>query len=114
MNVEEQAVLDELDKSFLYDEEESKRKRGSCSGYCKKVCSFLTNKGVVSLCLTLLLLLIGVGLLIVVRSLGLPVEVDRLAVYLISAGVFGLASGGTNAIAVIMLLYRIPCMFGSG
>ena len=49
-----------------------------------------------------------------VRSLGLPVEVDRLAVYLISAGVFGLASGGTNAIAVIMLLYRIPCMFGSG
>ena len=115
LNVEEQAVLDELDKSFLYyDEEESKRKHGTCSECCKKVCSFLTNKGVVSLYLTLLLLLIGVGLLIIVRSLELPVEVDRLATYLISGGVFGLASGGTNAIAVIMLLYRIPCLFGSG
>lgn len=68
----------------------------------------------ISLCLTLILLLVGVGLLIAVRSLDLPREVDRLAEYLISAGVFGLASGGTNAIAVIMLLYRIPCLFGSG
>ena len=49
-----------------------------------------------------------------VRTLDLPREVDRLATYLISAGVFGVASGGTNAIAVIMLLYRIPCLFGSG
>ena len=103
-----------MDKSFLYDEEESKRKRVTCSQCCQRFCSFLTNKGVISLCLTLILLLVGVGLLIAVRSLDLPREVDRLAEYLISAGVFGLASGGTNAIAVIMLLYRIPCLFGSG
>ena len=116
LNVEEQAVLDELDKSFLYYEEETRRSR--CGGFCSKCCyrlrSSLTNKGVVSLFLTLVLLLVGIGLLIVVRSLDLPQEADRLAAYIISAGVFGLASGGTNAIAVVMLLYRVPCLYGSG
>lgn len=63
---------------------------------------------------TLLLLLFGVGLLIIVRSLDLPEQVDKLATYFISAGIFGLASGGTNAIAVIMLLYKLPLLFGSG
>ena len=116
LNDEERAVLSELDKSFLYDEEESQKKKGSCKHCCRKVVGFLTNKGVVSLYLTTLLLLLGVGLLIVTRNLDqrIPAQVDQLAIYLISAGIFGLASGGTNAIAVIMLLYNIPCLFGSG
>ena len=110
LNEEERAVLDELDRSFLRDGEESKKKITPC----RRVCNFLTRKGVVSLYLTLFLLLFGVALLIIVRTLDLPNQVDQLATYLISAGVFGLASGGTNAIAVIMLLYRIPCLLGSG
>ena len=48
------------------------------------------------------------------RALDWPIEVDRLSRYIISAGVFGLATGGTNAIAVLMLLYRIPFICGSG
>lgn len=114
MNEEERAVLQELEKSFLYDEDESKKESSCSSERCQKVCDFLTNKGVVSLYLTLILLLVGVGLLIVVRVFDLPEQVDQLATFLISAGIFGLASGGTNAIAVIMLLYKIPLLFGSG
>ena len=114
LNEEERAVLDELDKSFLNDEDESRRKPTPCAAQCQKICEILTQKGIVSLFLTLLLLLFGVGLLIIVRALELPEQVDQLAIYLISAGTFGLASGGTNAIAVIMLLYKIPCLFGRG
>lgn len=114
LNEEERAVLDELDNSFLYDEDTSRRKITPCSDRCRKICEILTHKGVVSLFLTLLLLLVGVGLLIIVKALQLPEQVEQLAIFLLSAGIFGLAGGGTNAIAVVMLLYRIPCLFGSG
>ena len=38
----------------------------------------------------------------------------RVVHVIISTGVFGWAGGGTNGIAVIMLLYKIPLLCGSG
>ena len=54
------------------------------------------------------------ALLVLVREQKLPFEVEELSMYFISAGVFGLAGGGTNAIAVFMLLFKIPLVCGSG
>ena len=64
---------------------------------------------------TLAVMLVGVLLLVLVGPLDLPFWVDQLSRYIISAGVFGLASGGTNAVALLMLLYKLPAIcVGSG
>ena len=63
---------------------------------------------------TFFIMAVGVALLVLVRELKLPFEVEELSMYFISAGVFGLAGGGTNAIAVFMLLFKIPLVCGSG
>lgn len=65
------------------------------------------------------LLVAGSLLLVIVKSLddkehNIPKEVEQFSKYIISAGVFGLAGGGTNAIALFMLLYKIPLLYGSG
>lgn len=83
----------------------------SCRRNCYLVCCDI---GSISIVLTVVCILVGVLLLVCVRALNWPVEVDRLARYIISAGVFGLATGGTNAIAVLMLLYKVPLICGSG
>lgn len=70
--------------------------------------------GTISIVATLAITMVGVILLILVRGLDLPDWVDQLARYIISAGVFGLATGGTNAIALLMLLYKMPLICGSG
>ncbi len=64
--------------------------------------------------ITFLIMGIGVALLVLAIELEWPSEVKELSLYLISAGVFGLAGGGTNAVAVFMLLYKIPFVCGSG
>ena len=48
------------------------------------------------------------------RQLHLPSWVIEVSRYVISAGMFGLASGGTNWIAIVMLFYKIPLLVGSG
>jgi hypothetical protein len=70
--------------------------------------------GPISIMVTVVLTLTGVVLLVLARTLVWPIWVDRLSQYFISAGVFGLASGGTNAIAVLLLLYKVPFICGSG
>lgn len=87
-------------------------KQGCCMS-CRKdrVCCDI---GSISLVATALLILLGVLLLVFVKVLSLPFWVDQLSRYTISAGVFGLASGGTNAIALLMLFYKIPLVCGSG
>lgn len=83
----------------------------SCSRKCYSVCCDI---GSISIMVTVVLTLIGVLLLVLARVLDWPVWVDRLSQYFISAGVFGMATGGTNAIAVFMLLYKAPFLCGTG
>ena len=64
--------------------------------------------------MTFFIMVTGVVLLVLSRELDLPEWVEELSMYVISAGVFGLAGGGTNGIAVIMLLFKIPLLCGSG
>lgn len=62
------------------------------------------------LCVTL----VGVGILFLARWKDGGVGVDLFGQYVVSAGVFGLASGGTNWLAVVGLFYKIPGFIGSG
>lgn len=94
--------------------------RQGCCYSCARCCYFLCRDvGSISIVVTMALLLAGVLLLIIVRSQSsqgqdIPLWVDQLSRYIISAGVFGLAGGGTNAIAVCMFFYKIPLVYGSG
>ena len=63
---------------------------------------------------TVVTVAVGVVLLVIAVTQNLPLWVDQLSRYIISAGVFGLATGGTNAMAVLMLLYKLPLVCGSG
>ena len=85
-----------------------------CRSFGRNCYSVCCDIGSISIVLTVVCILVGVLLLVCVRALDWPVEVDRLSRYIISAGVFGLATGGTNAIAVLMLLYKVPLICGSG
>ncbi len=116
MNDEERAVLYELDQSFLKDDDEPVGMMSStgwvqCVRCCHLVC---LDKGAISMVVSLFITLVGVAILVLARELKLGQSVEELSLYFISAGVFGLAGGGTNAIAVFMLLFKIPCVYGSG
>ena len=105
-------MLYELDQVFLRDEDEDQQKKlSTCQASCMMT---ISDKGVLSLMVTFIILVIGIVLLVLARGLQLPLWVDELSGYIISAGVFGLASGGTNWIAIVMLFYKIPLLVGSG
>ena len=103
-------LLADLDQAEGAGVSES-RGRERCGRQCYMYCC---DVGTISILLTVALTLVGVVLLVIVLVLELPFAVDQLARYIISAGVFGLATGGTNAIALFMLLYKIPLVCGSG
>ena len=116
MSDEEKAVLYELDQPFLrneLDDDGQSQLASRCSSLLHMAWTITSDKGVVSLVLTFILM-IGVALLVLSRELMLPHGVDELSRYLVVAGVFGLAGGGTNWIAVVMLIYKIPFLVGSG
>ena len=119
LDIEERAVLiAELEQNE--DGEGGAGQEASKSKCCSwKTCrrrwySVCCDVGSISIMMVLSLVLVGVLMLVVVRSLGRPCWLDKLSRYIISAGIFGVATGGTNAIAVFMLLYKIPLICGSG
>ncbi len=115
LNAEERAVLYELDQAFLGDDEEEGEGPSVGCQACLHSCEqFLSDKGIISLIVTFFVAVVGVAMLVLYGELDLPVWVGELAQYIISAGVFGLASGGTNWIAITMLFYKIPFLSGSG
>ena len=115
MNPEERAVLYELDRDLLKDSEDHDARMNtrfmSCLRSTKSLCC---DKGNISLILTLVLAVLGASLLALSRGLDLPLWVHSVSNYVLSAGVFGLAGGGTNWLAIVMLFYRIPLLYGSG
>ncbi len=115
LNDEERAVLYELDQSFLTDDDELGAVGSSKCSQCMRCCELVClDKGTISMVITFLIMTIGVALLVLTIELEWPPQVKELSLYFISAGVFGLAGGGTNAIAVFMLLFKIPFVYGSG
>lgn len=115
LNPEERAVLYELDRDLLKDSEDHDARMNtrfmSCLRSTKSLCC---DKGNISLILTLVLAVLGASLLALSRGLDLPLWVHSVSNYVLSAGVFGLAGGGTNWLAIVMLFYRIPLLYGSG
>lgn len=109
-------LLSELDKNEEGGSSSaSDGKVRGCHKACGRYCYLLwCDIGILSLMVTVVMTVVGVILLVLVRYLNLPYWVDQLSRYIISSGLFGLATGGTNAIAVLMLLYRIPFVCGSG
>ena len=119
---EEERALYELDQSFIQDvtraqehQETAGRARrllSACLGSCKWLCT--ADKGLLSLLAMVCVTVAGVVILVLGRWRDGGVAVDLLGQYVVSAGVFGLASGGTNWLAVVGLFYRIPGFIGSG
>ncbi len=113
LDIEERAVL--IAELEVVGEEGAGDAAAATSRSCRRSCYLACcDIGSISILVTLVLVLVGVVLLVVVRALDWPVGVDRFSRYVISAGVFGLATGGTNAVAVLMLLYNVPLICGSG
>ncbi len=111
--MEERAELLELEGAA---ETKSNGRTWSCCHSCARCCFFLfRDVGAISIVVMMALLVAGILLLVTVKSIEeIPEPVDQLSRFIISAGVFGLAGGGTNALAVFMLLYKIPLLCGSG
>lgn len=118
------SLLDMEERAVMLEQEELEvRKkpagggRGCCRS-CSKCCLFIfRDVGAISIVVMIALLIAGILLLVIVKSKPLdhiPGQVDELSRFIISAGVFGLAGGGTNALAVFMILYKIPLLYGSG
>ena len=98
-------MLYELDQTFLQDvDEEKQQPAGRCRVVLHTCEMIFSDKGVISLIASFFIMVIGVALLVLARQLRLPSWVDEVSRYVISAGIFGLASGGTNWIAIIMLI----------
>lgn len=119
---EDERALYELDQTFIQDvtraQEEQEttssaaRVLTSCLRSCRRRCC--ADKGLLSLLAMLCVTLVGVGILFLARWKDGGVGVDLFGQYVVSAGVFGLASGGTNWLAVVGLFYKIPGFIGSG
>lgn len=107
-------MLHELDQTFLRDDQGEERRETRCRA-CLHCCeTVVSDKAVVSLVITFFIVVVGVALVALARGLQLPDWVVKLAGYIISAGVFGLASGGTNWVAILMLVFKLPPLIGSG
>ena len=78
---------------------------------------YLLDKGVISILLMLAVMLTGIVCLVLSRhvyNLSPSHGFDQASRYILSMGIFGFLSGLANALAVVMLFYRIPLLFGSG
>ena len=107
-------MLHELDQTFLRDDQGGEKRETRCRA-CLRCCgTVISDKAIVSLVITSLIVVVGVALAALAGGLQLPNWVITLSAYIISAGVFGLASGGTNWVAILMLFFRIPPLIGSG
>ena len=116
---ENERVLYELDQSFIQDVTsaqeglDSRRNHGAAQlRHGLRRCCCCLDRGLLSLAAMLVITLVGIGILAGWRDSGS--SVNRFGHYVLSAGVFGLASGGTNWLAVIGLFYKIPGFIGSG
>ena len=117
LNEEEKAVIHALDATltpggFSLEHEPS---------FCTKCLSaVLCDKGVISLLVMMTILITGVIVLGVsfISSLNLSDDQQHVmrtvGVFVVSAGVFGVAGGGANYLALLMLFYEIPFLFGTG
>ena len=94
------------------DESTSSARLENCLKNCEVHCCL--DKGVLSLVATFFVTVIGIALVVLAMQEDLPAWVDKLGRYVLSAGVLGLASGGTNWLAVFGLFYRVPGFIGSG
>ena len=119
---DEERALYELDQSFIQDvtraqeEQETAGRAARLLSSCVRSCArrFCADKGLVSLMAMLCVTVAGVGILVLARWRDAGVSVDLFGQYVVSAGVFGLASGGTNWLAVVGLFYKVPGFIGSG
>lgn len=115
LDIEERAVLlAELEQAEDGGGGEDKKKPGLCRSCRKKCYSVCCDIGAISIMVTVVVIVVGGLLLESAVALNLSDWVAQLARFIISAGVFGLATGGTNAIAIFMLLYKLPFICGSG
>lgn len=117
---EEERALYELDQPFLHDVTTAREEQDAlnythlrdCFHKCRVCCCY--DKGLLSLAAMLLLTVIGVVILVVTKVRDISGSVEELGRYFLSAGVFGLASGGTNWLAVVGLFFKVPGFIGSG
>ena len=121
LNDDERALY-ELDQTFIQDvtraqEHQETTGKGArllrnCLHSSRRRCC--ADKGLLSLLAMLCVTLVGVVVLVLARWRGGGASLDLFGQYVVSAGVFGLASGGTNWLAVVGLFYKIPGFIGSG
>ena len=117
LNEEEKAVIHALDATLTPDGFSLEHEPSFCT---KCLSAVLCDKGVISLLVMVTILITGVIVLGVsfVPSLNLSDDQPRVmrtvGVFIVSAGVFGVAGGGANYLALLMLFYEIPLLFGTG
>ena len=117
---EEERALYELDQTFLHDVTAVQEEHNAldhtqlrdCFRKCRVCCCY--DKGLLSLAAMLVVTVIGIVILMVTRERDVSGSVEELGRYFLSAGVFGLASGGTNWLAVVGLFFKVPGFIGSG
>ena len=90
------------------------------SQFSKCCKAFFCDKGVISILSMATLLVAGIVILGVSYAGSLQLTdgqqmiMRTVSVFLISAGVFGVAGGGANYLALLMLFYEIPLLVGTG
>ena len=90
------------------------------SKFAKCCKAFFCDKGVISILLMFTVLVAGIVIIGVSYASSLQLNDDQqmimrtVSVFLISAGVFGVAGGGANYLALLMLFYEVPLLLGTG
>ena len=99
---------------FLRADYDAQANKSSC---WQRYSPYLLDKGMISLLLVFAVMLTGVVCLVLSRhvyELSPSHGFDQVSRYVLSVGIFGLASGLANVLAIVMLFYRIPLVLGSG
>ena len=99
---------------FLRTDYDAQTHKRSCWERCGP---YLLDKGVISILLMFAVMLTGIVCLVLSRhvyDLSPSHGFDQASRYILSMGIFGFLSGLANALAVVLLFYRIPLVFGSG
>lgn len=118
MNEEERAAIQAIDASLTSQDDSdplSYRVYTCCS-------TFFCNRAFAALLFMAIVLVVGVGLFGITQIDYIKThnanETERririAGAFLISAGLFGLLGGITNILALLMLFYEIPLLFGTG
>lgn len=107
LNEEERAILQDLNRNIFTDLENET----SIPKKCTKICC---SKAALSLFATFSIMVVGILIIAINSAVRANYAAAQVGGYVLLAGLFGLFCGGISTIGILMLVYKIPLVVGTG